>query len=371
MAIANVELRALLSDGDTAHKPYRSKMLAQTYTKGTAVTIQDVTSTDETLSVDTAKVVPFYVDDIDRIQNKWDAATTFATDAMEKLNEIVDADILSQYSVATSTVKDSDVGGSSAIPVPLSVANISRVFTSAARKLKNLNVKLDNRFAVISPIMLEVLQLYISAKDTSFGDEVGANGFVGTRFGFDIYVSTNLTWAATIGIATTPTDADTVTYNGITFTFKTTLGSTAGNVLIGGSAANSNTNLATLLNTPGTTTSNGVALSVDNQAKLLGMTATAAATSVAIVHKGAGEIVVSTSLTASADGWNSNTRILHALFGRKGATDLVMQQTPMVEFKEVPDKLGKNVLPWMLYGKKTFTDGKDALVDVQVDASSF
>ena len=54
-----------------------------------------------------------------------------------------------------------------------------------------------------------------------------------------------------------PTDGDTVTINGVTFTFKTTLGATAGNVLIGGSATNARANLAALIAAPGTTTASG------------------------------------------------------------------------------------------------------------------
>lgn len=69
LALANTELRADLRDGDTLHKPYRSYLAGQTYTKGTDIsTFNDLTATDEYLTVDTAKVVPFYVDDIDRIE---------------------------------------------------------------------------------------------------------------------------------------------------------------------------------------------------------------------------------------------------------------------------------------------------------------
>jgi predicted aconitase with swiveling domain len=55
-----------------------------------------------------------------------------------------------------------------------------------------------------------------------------------------------------------------VTIQGQVFTFKTTLGSTAGNVLIGGSADVARANLAALINAPTTTTANGVALTADS-----------------------------------------------------------------------------------------------------------
>jgi len=59
------------------------------------------------------------------------------------------------------------------------------------------------------------------------------------------------------------------------------------------------------------------------------------------------------------------------MFGIKGAVDLVVQKSPNVEFRMAEKRLGKFVYPWMLYGKKTFTDMKDGLVDVKVNASTW
>ena len=50
--------------------------------------------------------------------------------------------------------------------------------------------------------------------------------------------------------------------------------------------------------------------------------------------------------------------------------DLVVQAEPKVVFKEVQDKLGKNVIPWTLYGKKTFDEGAKALVWVKVNTQT-
>src|SRR3990167_7432998 len=82
LGVANTELRADLKDGDTLHKPYGSYPRVQTYTKGTDITVKDIDSTDDTLTVSTAKVASFYVDDIDKIQNKYNTIKEFPT--MEK-----------------------------------------------------------------------------------------------------------------------------------------------------------------------------------------------------------------------------------------------------------------------------------------------
>ena len=61
VALANMELRSLLKDGDTVNKPYRSDMYAQDYVKGTDISFQDISSTNEKLEVTTKKIIPFYV----------------------------------------------------------------------------------------------------------------------------------------------------------------------------------------------------------------------------------------------------------------------------------------------------------------------
>src|SRR5580704_3818490 len=70
-------------------------------------------------------------------------------------------------------------------------------------------------------------------------------------------------------LSTNPTNTKTLTLtiNGtaVVFTFVSSIGSTAGNVLIGASAAATAANLLALLNQPQTTTSTGVALSAGNQ----------------------------------------------------------------------------------------------------------
>ncbi|MCL5071584.1 MAG: hypothetical protein M1308_11930, partial [Actinobacteria bacterium] len=166
----------------------------------------------------------------------------------------------------------------------------------------------------------------------------------------------------------------------VTFTFKTTLGSTAGNVLIGGSADVARANLAGLINTPGTTDANGVALSTtlgtsgyspqDSMEGIVAINDNTADT-LTIKAEGVGFLIVSETLTAAADIWTAALQIQHALFGIKGAIEVVIQKAPNVEIKDVPDKIGKNVVPWTLYGLKTFTEGKARLVDVKVRTDAY
>ena len=368
IALASTQYRAQLSDGDTLNKPYRSYLSDKAYTKGTDITVQDISSTNEYLTVDTSRVVPFYVDDIDKIENKWDTAAKFAQDSQRVLNNRLDQAILGEYSNATSTVYNDDVGGSGATTsVPVTTSNIQRLFSAASRKLTALDVRPDNRFAVVSPRLMETLKLYVGARETSFGDSVEANGKVGTRFGFELYQSNNCPYTATWTPANNPSDGDTVSIAGVTFTFETGTLDTAGMVNVGGSTAESIDNLVNCINNAGTVGTDYVQLTNANR-KLLqkaGVVATDGTTTLTIVAYG--DIIVASS--DSNDPWSA--QIQHILMGQKGATDLVLQKAPSVEFRMAEKRLGRYVYPWMLYGKKTFADMADALVDVVTNASTW
>lgn len=385
-AITSFEEQTLLKQGDTVHRPYRSAIIGQAYTRGTAVTIQDLTNTDETLVVSTAEVFPFYIDDLDQLQSNYRFINEFADDAGIQLVNFLDGDILAEYANAGSVIDDAVINpgtGTAGNGIQLDVSNVQRVFSSAKARLRRKNVAKNGMFAVITPDFEQILTDYLAGKNSNLGDSTSLNGHIGHYYGFDLYCSNNTTWTGTITIATQPTDGDTVffkTYDiygniqTVTLTFKTTLGVTAGNVLIGGSASAANTNLAALLNAPKTTTANGVALSTASLQYLfygLQFTATAGATSVAIVAPGQGFIQVGSTLTAGSDGWIAAKQISHCLFGIKGAIDAVVQARPTTEIKDVPDKIGKNILPWMLYGKKTFVEGKAKLVDVAIRTDLF
>lgn len=369
VALANFEERAVLNDGDVVHRPYRSRLLAQDYTKGTAVTIQDIGSTDESLTVDQAKVIPFYVDDIDKLQNKWDTMAKFADDAGRELELIIDRDFLGEVVNADSTVDDGDIGGTAGNAIALSTSNVLSVFAAASKKLNQKNIGMKDRFMVISPTMHQILVEYLAGKDTALGDSTGMNGHVGKFMGFDLYLSNQTYWTGTWTPADQPADGDTITINGVTFTFETGAIDAPGKVKSETSLAVTLDNLVLALNNPGTSVSGKyqAITDTDSLSALQGLVATDGTTAVTLAFEGGGEVTVAASETA--DLWSATTT--HLMAGEKGAVDIVVQKSPSIEFKEVPDKLGKNVLPWMLYGIKTFDEGDAALVDVKLDSSSF
>lgn len=376
-AVASFEERSNLVKGDTVHRLKKTLPNVQNYTRGTAMTIGVHKETDESLVVNSSIVAPFYVDDLDQLQFNFKYQMEFGKDMAIRLGNYIDGQVLGEILNATlSAIDDLKLNpstGTSGNGVLLSTGNIQKVFSTAQRILTKGKISMQDRYCVLGPEMLQALLDYLSGKNTPMSDTIGLNGRIegGVYYGMELYVSNATAWTGTVGIATQPTDGDTVVINGVTFTFKTTLGSTAGNVLIGGSASAANTNLAALINTPQTTTANGVAIDGTTDlgtgfsalASLGGITAVAAATSVAVTSKGNGAITVSSVLAAGSDGWNVATEIEHIMFGKKQAVDIVIQQEPKIEVKDVPDKLGKNIIPWTLFGIKTFREGALQMVD--------
>lgn len=377
-AIASFEEQSNLQKGDTVHRLKKTLPNIQTYVRGTAMAIGIHQEGDESLVVNQSVVAPFYVDDLDQLQFNFKYQMEFGEDMAIRLGNFIDGQVLGEYAqaIAANVIDDLVINPSTGVSgngVLVGAANIQRVFSTAQRKLTKAKIKMDGRFCVMGPEFMQALIDYLAGKNTPMADTIGLNGEIsgGRYYNFQLYLSNALAWSGTVNIATQPTDGDTVTVNGVTFTFKTSLGVTAGNVLIGGSASAANTNLAALINTPGTTTANGVAIDGTTdlgtgftaRALLGGIVATAGATSTSLVSKGNGSITVASALVAGADGWVAARQIEHILFGKKGAIDVVIQKEPKIEVKDVPDKLGKNIIPWTLFGLKTFREGQAMLVD--------
>lgn len=376
MKIADTTFRDQMSYGKILTRTYRSSNAVQAYVPGTDITEDAKTDTAETLTVDKMYANMFYVDDFEAIQNKYDMAVAYGRDNGVYLANQIDADVLGEVLNATSTVDDGTLGGTSGNGITVTTSNVSKLFSKASMKLYNLNVGDGQKYAVVSPNVEDVIVDYVGGRQTNMGDELNRNGLVMEWLGWKIYRSTQLTGTAVLSLATTPTDGDTVTIQGQVFTFKTTLGSTAGNVLIGGSADVARANLAALINAPTTTTANGVALTADSDnARLFDARASAVndntANTLTLTFKGAGTLAVSEALTDGTDTWTSTKIKQHCLFGIVGNPTLVVQRAPKVSIDGVPKRLGSYIKNGVLYGVKTFADNAKRMVNVEVNSSSF
>lgn len=376
-SIASAAEQATLSMGQQVNRPYRSNLKAEDYAKGTAAVTQDLTATDDLLTINKQKTIRMYVDDVDKLQNKYSAATVWAEEAAKRLGIVIDAEVLyTGTRGAANTIDAGDFGGSSGSPQAFTVSNILTLFGKINRKLdvQNADVERSARYAVLGPELFEVVTEYIAGKNTILADKNLEFGNQGRFMGVELYMSNNLTATAVLTLAADASNTDNITIAGVgtsavTFTFVSAIGSTAGNVLISGTAAGTCTNLAALINAPGTTTANGVAFAGDDLRSVQMMVATASSNTVTVYLKGGSYL----TLTSSAANGTWAKKAQHVLAGVKEAIDVVVQLEPDVQIASaVPVGLrGVFIQPLTVFGSKVFNKGTLELIDVAVDTSSF
>lgn len=384
--LADTRLEKDLTKGQVISRSYASDVVVNDMGADGSYATQGITDTAETLTVNKEKEASIYIKSLDQLQAHLPVKQKYGRKLAQAMINQIDADVtLAAFSGAGTALDDGSFGGTSGNGFTATATNIATVFTTAMQKLRLKNVVYNNRFsgsgslevpegmpmAIISPEILSYIELYLGGKNTLLGDQVSRNGFQGYFMGFNIFLSNALPWVGTLALTVQPTDGDTTTINGVTFTFKTTLGSTAGNVLIGGSATAAVTNLTALINAPGTTTANGVALTAANQRLMKNITATDNTTSVGLATGGTGTVVVSSTFASGSNIWTTTKQKLALLFGLSKSICLVVQKNPSLEENFVSGKIGKDFISWTAYGIKVFVDQAPQLVSLVVNSSSF
>lgn len=389
--LADTRLESSLTKGQTVARSYASDVTVNDMGGDGSYSTQAVTDTQETLTINKEKEASIYIKKLDELQAHLPVKQKYGRKLANALVNQIDGDVLlAAYQGAGTTLDDGDFSGTDGNGLTVTANNVATVFTTAMQKLRLKNVVYNNRFragmqlevpdgmpiAVISPEILSYIELYLGGKDTLLGDQVSRNGYSGYFMGFNLFISNALPWTGTLLMGTNPTDGDTVTINGVTFTWKTTLGSTAGNIHICSDAAHSVANLVASINAPGTTVASAtdagfVAVSTANQRLLKNITATDGTTEVTIVSSGWGTVVVSETLTAAADVWTTTVQKLHCLFALSKSLSLVVQKSPSLEENFVSGKIGRDYIAWTVYGIKVFVDQAPMLIDLAVNSSSF
>lgn len=333
--------------------------------------INALSPSTESMTIDQYWEASFYLTDKDVLQSN---VKSLANDAgkqyAQSLSNKVDADILFQATVATSTVDDGSLGGTAGNGIALSESNVRKISTQSTEKLTLLDVDTSDMVAVVPAQYMTFLTDYLASRNTDMGDKIGMNGFAGSYNGIKHYISNNLTGSVNVTWGTNPTNGQTFVVNGKTVTFVTTIGTTAGNVLIGASAALTAANLNTLLNAPSVTTATGVAFDGED-ADIIESTvvSTNAAGVLTIKFKGKNKA----SVGAGTSSPTISKYVTHALIAKQGNPTCVMQMGfGTYEANKEPKQIGTvNHLRKVLYGVKSFEDERKAMVNVLIDSTSY
>ena len=384
---ANFRLESELVMGSTIDRVYGNNGIPQTVAdKYASVTFGDIKNTKEQLVVDQIETIPFKISELDEIQMYVGKREYYTKKFMDVLKLSLNGTYLYEAVNAGQYLDAADFGGTAALGADITPDNVLKMFSRAFMKLSRGNtLKPGSMFANITPDIYQALQEATGYKESAFGDAVSKDGAIKNYMGFDLYVHNAGYWTGTLYVPTQPTNGDTITIKRgtttLTFTFVSSIGTTAGNVLIGADNDTTMASLKALLNAPTTTAADRVGFTSgsDEHFALMGIAADYSTSTdlFTITWKGAGAPIVSSSFTSANNGWNisgksAGKNISHCLFGVVGAVDFVVQKEIQLDIDKDPNAIKVYLIkPFMMYGKKTFVDGAKKLVDVKVNTTLY
>jgi len=358
--ICSFEEQPDLKYGDRIHRPYPNDLVVNDYVKYTDTVQQDLVGTDEYLDIDQSKEISFAIDEVDRIQMKYDLENSYVERAAYRLANDIDGNVLAEVANAKVTCDGSDIGSSGSIA--LSTSNCLNAIMTAGAKLTANGCEMDKTWAlVVSPKTASVIAQTVAQDWFSLADLALKNGYAGNFAGYKVYSSNNVAHERTISFSSVVA-TDEITIAGVKFTFVSSIGSTAGNVLKGANDAAALANLAAAVNGGSGAGTNYIEVSAADRAKLKGVRAYLDGST--WVLSTAWAVAVSTPDTTITVG-NATE---HALLCRPGAIDLVMQQNIDVRKTPLPKQKADYYIISCLYGKKSFTEGQERMVNIKIAA---
>jgi hypothetical protein len=361
MDLANIRE---IKGGTTLNLPKLARHIVGDYTKYTNVTASDITTGNDQLVIDQTPVIMFSYDQSDKLENYLDVVAEQLARDVFTMKRYIEGKFFAQSSNAAFN-SGTAVALNQTITNAASAANL---FGIGAATLKNEGCDDSKLALVVDSFAAHVMGINTLGNTFSVADETIKRGYKGKWLDMDVYVSNNLTFTATLDLATAPADNDTVTIGGQTFTFKTTLGSTAGNVLIGANAAASQANLISAINGSAGAGSTYVAISQeDRNSKLVGITA-AQGTNQVLITSIHGYRAVSSVMTTAANDWKD--AVLRCLVMEKGAIDFGLQKEVSIEEREEPAKLVSNYFVWTKFGLKVTSTNARRMYEVRVLAQA-
>lgn len=372
--VGNTRFEPVLTYGESVERVAYdiSNVQVRTVSRGSASTIDTITDTSELLTINLEKEAAFYISDGEVKQaGPLNPGEVIGGQVARKVAIDLDGRFFAEVLNAEYDFDNGDLttGASTGTPITLSSTTVPQLTTRMAAKLQNKNNQMTdtNMCLIVDPYSASDIAQYLLGKNIDLAGYVFKNGYTDVVNNAEMYVSNNLTGEAVLGLATQVTANDTVTINGVTFTFVASP-SAAGDVDIGANVDATRANLAAAINAGAGAGTAYIEVSEANRAILTnnGIVATNddTANTLTIVGTGSGALTVSETLTDGTDAWTKN--FVHAYYGKKGAIDIVVQDMKEVDMRVTSDRRGTNVFSSYLAGIKTFADGAKKFLDVHI-----
>lgn len=278
------------------------------------------------------------------------------------------------------TLDDGDFAGTPGNPKTSSNSVIDDIINVGVQEIE-LGNAYDRKFLVVSSYESTDLKGYLQSTGNQVADEIIRNGFqskvksIGTTFsGVDVYQSNNITQTVVLGLATNPTDGDTITFAGVTITFVATLSGGASEVHIASTVDITRANLVEWFNADGASaeaeaTDTGYsAASTTDKATLsrLGIVATNDNSGNTATITSNGVVRVSEDLTDATDTWGTPYRYL--VLGEYGFMNLYLPSVGMdYEEKPVSGTDGKEAFMRQFYNATIWSKKKTRGLAIKVN----
>jgi hypothetical protein len=386
-SLGSTRFESNLKFGDTVNRTILdlSAVRVRSFTNLSDQTIDPLTDSEETMTVNVQAGAVFPISRLEKIQaGPLNPAMTAGKEVAMKISNFLDAVVLAE---TRNAFADFDTGNlttaaSNGTAITLNSTTVPQMVAQSYAKLFSNNVAMTNLCWVLDPFSVSQIAQYPIGKDITSANTVFINGFSGNIFGAEVYTSNNLTGEAVLGLATNPTNGDTIVIGGVTVTFLATLAATPGAVHIASTVDITRANLAAHLNAPSVTeaeaTDTGyVAFSAADQIKLVDVLGIGSskpngvavvndntANTLTIVAVGSSRLTLSETLTDGTDAWTKN--FVHAYYGMKGSVDVAIQDKPTMEMREEAKQLTTNIFNNVVAAVKTFTDGSQKFLDVHI-----
>ncbi len=377
MEIANTRLEKQLTYGASVKRVKYSlaPIRVRNITIGVNRTIDQLNDTGETLLVNKNKGSDFRVSKKEMIQaGPLNPAETIGAEVAKKLSRYIDADVLAEVKNALQTFDTGDLTTmtSSGVAVTLSTTNIPQLLAQGRAKLRRGNQDLTSLALVLDSYGGSVIEQYVMSKNIDLAAATFKNGYAGPVGGAELYLSENLLAEAIITLSANPANGETFSINGYVYTFVTTLGTTAGSVLIELAVDSTRDNLIDAIHQTASTASTKYVPWTDADPSYvqsnwvdLQLTATDsdASDTITIVGTGSGRLAFGGTAT-----YTVTKNLVHSYYGKKGAIDVVIQDLAEMEMVDDPYQRAKIIRADAIYGIKTFSDGKPQFLDVLIQS---
>ena len=367
--IASFKEEATLTRGQSVNRPTISDVTVWDYTALTDATKQDWTLTQELLTVDQSKIIRQDYDPVEVKQIEYDIPNDLVKRIAYRLRDQMDRKFLTEVANANLSLDAWNFWGTSWAPVDLSSIAAERVFADAYATLAWNAVESDKPwYAVVDPFTASSISQRAISQWFNLWDRTFANGYTWNFLDFKVFVSNNLPATVDFTIATAiPAATDTTTINGVVFTWQTTIWVVPWAVLAETSVTQSAANLVVAINAWAWAATKYVEVSAANRKKLTNSDVVATSAAWVVTITSAWRMTLSKSFATPAQ-WVFWDQTVKAMCGQMWAIDAVVQMKPNIQINKQPWNLWSTILGHTLYGVKSFTEGRDRNLRLDIKA---